>query len=68
MLILAAASGMLSACQSSPADRASFYTMASVTLTMGSAVLAVEILTIGTLVAVNAIAQRREAQVHGARS
>jgi hypothetical protein len=35
---------------------------------MGSAVLAVEILTIGTLVAVNAIAQRREAQAHGARS
>jgi hypothetical protein len=68
MLIHAAASGMLSAWQSPPADRASFYTMASVTLTMGSAVLAVEILTIGTLVAVNAIAQRREAQAHGARS
>ena len=60
MLVLAAASGLLAAFQSPPADRASFYMMASVTLTMGSGVLAVEVLTIGTLLAVNSVAQRRE--------
>ncbi len=60
MLILAIASGLLSAWQSTPAERASLYSMASIALTMGSAVLAVQILTIGTLIAVDAAAQRRE--------
>ena len=60
MLLVAIASGLLSAWQSPPADRASFYTMASVALTMGSAVLVVQIVTIGTLIAVDAAAQRRE--------
>src|SRR5579862_4249391 len=60
MLILAIASGLLSAWESTPDERGSLYSMASVVLTMGTAVLAVQILTIGTLIAVDAAAQRRE--------
>jgi hypothetical protein len=62
MLLLAAASGLLAAYESPPDERASFYLMASTILTMGSAVLALEVLTVGTVVAVNDWAQRRESE------